>query len=356
MTIKNQKIQEEFGTPDHDVNGMGSVVPDPVDTGETARPQDNMAETDAPTGVVQGQPVPRSAILRALVSTLQGLDAVALDRIANELDTNQDVNIDPANSVPDLQGANLQSISVKEDIEEIFAGEETLSEEFKERTTLVFEAAVGARVAVIEAELIERQEEQVEEAVTAVTEQLVDQLDKYISFATENFVEENTPVLEQTVRSVASEKFMEGVIALAEQYNITVPQPSQENVTESLETRVAELTAQLNEAIDDSIEKQKKIVGYQKQEIFEDLVKGLTIPQKTRFQELSNAVITEDVDLTTYQNNLQTLKESVVAKTTPVVNENTNDDGVILMEDTNQNVTLSKTEQAVFGVLNRMKR
>ena len=54
-------INEDTMVPDHDANsGQGSVVPSPVETGETARPQDNMAETEKPTNKRVGTTLPES--------------------------------------------------------------------------------------------------------------------------------------------------------------------------------------------------------------------------------------------------------------------------------------------------------
>lgn len=352
---KNTPVNEEATqVPDHDVNGQGSMVPGPVDTGDTSRPQDNTSETDADVGIVQGQPVPRSAVLRALVATLQGMDQVALDRIANEVDAMQDVNNDPAGSVPDLQGANLASISVKEDIEEIFAGE-TLTEEFKTKTALVFEAAVGARVAVVEAEMREAQEAQVSEAVEAVTEQLVDQLDRYISFAAENFVAENTPVLEQTIHSVASEKFMAGVIALAEQFNIDMPQ-AKVDVVEELTGKLEALEVRLNEAIEGEVNAKQELKSLQMKEVFEEVASSLTAPQKDRLRTLSENV-TIDGDIETYRTSLKTLSESVATTTSrkPIV-EDTSNDGILVQEGNENAPILNKTDARVFDVLSRMSK
>jgi hypothetical protein len=354
--VKNSTAvnEEQTQVPDHDANGMGSMVPGPVATGDAHRPQDNTTETDADVAIVQGQPIPRSALLRALVATLQGMDQVALDRIANEVDAMQDVNIDPANSVPDLQGTNLASIAVKEDIEEIFAGEDTLTEEFKAKTALVFEAAVGARVAVVEAEMREAQEAQVSEAVEAVTEQLVDQLDRYISFAAENFVTENAPVLEQTIRSVAAEKFLEGVITLAEQFNVDMPQ-AKVDVVEELSGKIEGLETRLNEAIEDAVNAKQELKVLQMKEVFEEVSAPLTTPQRDRLRTLSENV-SIDGDIETYRVSLKTLSESVGATTArkPIVEDT--DNGVLLNEGTEIKPILNKTDEKVFDVLGRMGR
>lgn len=353
MANENTRVNEDVQVPDHDVSGMGSMVPGPVETGQTARPQDNMGETDADVAIVRGQPVPRSAVLRALIAQLQGMDPVELDRIANEIDANQDYNVDPANTVPDLQGTNLQSISVKEDIAEIFAGE-TLTEEFKEKTALVFESAVNARVAVITEELRESQETQISEAVEAVTEQLETQLDRYISFAAENYVEENAPVLEQTMRSVAAEKFMIGVMTLAEQFNIDMPQ-TKVDVVEELTAEVESLKTQLNEAIDANVDTAAELKALRKEKIFEEVASSLTGPQKDRLRTLSENMTGAD-DVETYESNIKTLSESVAATTAParrVAAPIDAEDGIIV-EGTEIAPATNTADRSIMSVLDRM--
>ncbi len=349
-------INEDTMVPDHDANsGQGSVVPSPVETGETARPQDNMAETDAGVAVVQGQPVPRSAVLLALVSALQGMDQAELDRVANLLDASQDVNIDPANSVPDLQGVNLASITAKQSVNEIFAGEVELTEEFKDKAALVFEASVNAQVAVLEAKMQEAQEAQVSEAVEHVTKTIVEDLDRYLTFTAESFVEDNAPILEQTIRGVASERFMEGVIALAESFNIDLPQ-AKVDVVEELTAKVESLEAQLNEAVDARINESNARKALEQEKIFEDVSKGLTALQKDRLRQLSENV-TIDGDVDSYRTGLVTLKESVTAVVAtpaqkPAVVQIDEENGVLL-ESANQPAP-SKNEQRLMDLLGRM--
>jgi len=355
MANTNTKVNEDVQVPDHDVSGMGSIVPGPVDTGDTARAQDNMADCDADVAIVRGQPVQRSAVLRALIAQLQCMDQIDLDRIANELDANQDYNVDPANSVPDLQGINLQSISVKEDIAEIFAGE-TLTEEFKEKTALIFETAVSARVAVVTEELREAQEIQISEAVEAVTEQLETQLDRYISFAAESYVTDNTPVLEQTLRSVAAEKFMEGVVTLAEQFNIDIPKVAVD-VVENLNAEIDALKTQLNEAIDVNVDAASELKSLRKDKIFEEVSRTLTAPQKDRLRALTENMTDSDT-IETFRSNVETLSESVVA-TAPARRPAApiDADSGIIVEGTDDNFApnTTSTERSVFSVLERMK-
>lgn len=357
-------VNEEFAAADHDANGKGSVFPDPVDTGSTARPQDNTSNGEA--GVVHAPgvgDVPRSAELKALLMKLAGLPAEVLAQIANDIDANNDVNNNPSGATDGDQARNLASIlSVKEDVAELFAGEE-LTEEFMAKATVIFEAAVGARVALIEAELTEKlneeKEAEIATAVEAITEELVDKMDRYLSFAAEEFVNENKVEIESTIHTTLAEQFMADMFELASKYNVNVPQQDI-NVVEDLTAQVAELTQKLNESLESNIDTTNKVKELEVAKSFVELTEGLTATQRERVSQL-----VENVDYGSaeeYTSKLKILCETVTASgnekklSSTLITESTVD-GVPLVteEETAQKAAIDPTVAGTLAVLQRMK-
>ena len=74
--------------------------------------------------------------------------------------------------------------SMKEDIEAMLSGE-NLSEEFKGKASMIFEAAVNSRVEMIAEELEEKFTEQFEETVELVKEDFAEKLDSYLDYIEE---------------------------------------------------------------------------------------------------------------------------------------------------------------------------
>lgn len=334
-------VKEEFAAADHDVNGVGSQVQEPVDTGVTARPQDNTQNTDAPIVHAPGVgDVPQALALKALLLKLSNLPPEILAKIANEVDAASDVEVNPAGSVEDTQDANLASIlSVREDIEEMFAGEE-LSEEFKAKAAVIYEAAVKARVVLETAEIAETLEEaknlELRQAIEVVTEDMVNKIDRYLSYTAEEFVTENKVEIAQTIEGTVASKFMAEMFELASKYNLNIPETDLDLV-EHLNSKVEELQAQLNESLESNIDTKNKLVQYETEKAFDALTEGMTTLQKTRVSQLAENL--DYSDLTDYQSKVSILVETVSKnseKKPALILEDKKIDGVPLVEDASE--------------------
>lgn len=113
---------------------------------------------------------------------------------------------------------------VKEDLASIFGDSETpLSEEFINKATTLFEAAITTRV---NAELIsmrEEFEEQLETATETVVTEMAERLDKYIDYVAENWMEENRLEVESGVRAELAESFIKGMANVFAEHYIEIP-------------------------------------------------------------------------------------------------------------------------------------
>ena len=353
-----RNVKEEFTNPVQDMNGGPQVLPDPVNTGDphAERQADNLDPADTDVVVVPGVgPVNRADTLKALLMYFANLDPLTLSKIANDFDIQSDFNATGTNTVNGDVGVNMASISTHEDVNQIFAGE-TLSEDFKAKTAVVFEAALGARLVVLEAEMEEKHQAQITEAVEAVTEEIVSQIDKYLSYAAEQFTEENKVAIETTVKSTVAEEFMAGVIDLARKYNVDLPE-NKVDVVEALSTQVSDLETKINEGLTREVTLNTKLKKFEKADIFDSVAEGLTLTQKERLRTLSESIAEADVD--TYKSKITILKESVAAltETKPklVVNE-VKPNGVSLLTE-EENTPISSPEmKAIMSSLKRISK
>jgi hypothetical protein len=134
----------------------------------------------------------------------------------------------------------------------LFDGEE-ISEEFKEKTATIFEAAVAERVEEVRSEFSEAFEEALAENVEAVRGELVEHLDSYLNYVVEKFMEENKIEIESGLNNEIAESFMAGLRNLFVEHNIDVPEDKVDFV-DSMEDRIAELEAELDEHINQNME------------------------------------------------------------------------------------------------------
>jgi hypothetical protein len=196
---------------------------------------------------------------------------------------------------------------MSEDLQVIFNGEE-LSEEFVEKTTILFEAALNARIIVETTRLEEEYAVKLEEQVAEISEELTNKLDSYLTYTVENWMNDNEVAIESTLRNELMEEFIEGLRNLFAEHYISVPQ-EQVNVLESLADKVNQLQAKLDESIDNNNELRGLLVVEAANKIFSELASDLVVSQQEKFAALAEG-IEFDGDLEIYAKKLSIIKEN----------------------------------------------
>jgi propanediol utilization protein len=209
--------------------------------------------------------------------------------------------------VGDNSNHNRSTIAMKEDLDALFDGYE-LSEEFKETTTTLFEAAVNARVIAESARLEEEFATKLEEELAVFSEEMTDKLDAYLNYAVENFMKENEVAIESTLRNELAEEFMEGLKNLFAEHYISVPQ-EKVDVLEAMAEKVEALESKLDEVIVENTELRGVILSEAAVRVFTDLASDLALTQQEKFAALAEG-IEFDGDLDVYSRKLNIIKES----------------------------------------------
>jgi len=219
-------------------------------------------------------------------------------------------------SMPALDHKNnpLAKISVKEDVEEMFDGEE-LSEEFKDKASTLFEAAVHAKALVEIARLEEEYESRLEEEVTSIVEGIESNLDTYLDYVVENWMKENEVAIESSLRNEIMEEFIGGLKNLFAEHYIEMPE-EKIDVVEELAAKVERLEEALDETINENTELKAALIESERQEIVDEIAEGLTLSQSEKFLSLAEGV-DFDGDLEVYKKKLSVVKESYFSSSKP---------------------------------------
>ena len=214
----------------------------------------------------------------------------------------------PSDASPEIQTPEgvVQPVPFKEHMESLFDGED-VSEEFMTKAEVVFEAAVGERVAVLEEELKQAVAESYEEELEGFKAELTERVDDYLNYVVEEWMKENELAVETGIRSEVAESFIEGLKTLFETNYIDIPE-ERVDVLEKLVNENEEINEQLNEAINTNIELSKDLLGYQKAEIFAGAADGLSDVQIDRFASLAEGLEFEGAE--EFTNKLEVLRES----------------------------------------------
>jgi hypothetical protein len=209
--------------------------------------------------------------------------------------------------VADNSGKNRATIAMKEDLDALFDGYE-LTEEFKETTTTLFEAAVNARVIAESVRLEEEFATKLEEEVAVFSEEMTDKIDAYLNYAVENFMKENEVAIESTLRNELAEEFMGGLKNLFAEHYISVPQ-EKVDVLEAMAEKVEALEYKLDEVITENTELRGVILSESAVKVFTDLASDLALTQQEKFAALAEG-IEFDGNLDVYSRKLNTIKET----------------------------------------------
>lgn len=201
----------------------------------------------------------------------------------------------------------MPKLNVREDVEEMFVGED-LSEEFKDKASTLFEAAVSARAMVEIARLEEEYENKLEEEVASIAEAVEKNLDTYLDYVVEKWMEENQVAVESTLRNEIMEEFIDGLKGLFAEHYISVPEEKVE-VVEALAAKVEELEEVLDETISENVELKSVIAEAERASLVDELSEGLTMTQAEKFNALAEGVSFEG-DLDAYRAKLEVVKET----------------------------------------------
>jgi len=194
--------------------------------------------------------------------------------------------------------------AVKEDLDEVFSGED-LTEEAKEKFSTIFEAAVSARVSIEEARLEEAYEARLDEEVEEIKEEITTKIDQYLDYVVESWMEDNKLAIESTLRADIAENFMEGLYNLFAESYITVPEEKLDVVGE-LKAQIEELETKFDESVNRQLELQSVIDEATMEATFDEVTEGLAATQVEKLRTLAEGI--EFTDSESYVKKLSILK------------------------------------------------
>ena len=172
-----------------------------------------------------------------------------------------------------------EDIDVKEHVDALVAGDDSLSEEFKEKAATVFEAAIKSKVKDIAEEIEADYNQKFEEETSKAKDELVEKVDSYLSYVVEEWMKENELALERGIKGEIAEDFISGLKKLFEDHYIDVPDEKY-NVLEDQASKIETLEKKLNESIEMIVELSKDNGKYIRQSIIDEASDNLAETQK----------------------------------------------------------------------------
>jgi len=198
------------------------------------------------------------------------------------------------------------------DLNALIADEATLSEEFKDKASVIFEAAIKSKLSEEIDRLEEKYNEELEAEITSTKEELVEKVDSYLNYVVENWMEENKVAIQTGLRTEIAENFMNGMKDLFVESYIEVPESKVDLVDELAET-VEELEEKLNDTTGKAIAMAEELEGLQRDAIIREASRDLAETQVEKLKSLVEDIDFEDEE--TFSKKVATVKESYFAKT-----------------------------------------
>jgi len=217
-----------------------------------------------------------------------------------------------ATSVAEARKVDI-NIDFTSDLNALVESEATLSEEFKAKTAVIFEAAIKSKLS----EEIDRLEEayktELEEEIASTKADLVEKVDSYLNYVVESWMEENKLAIQNGLRTEIAETFMSKLKDLFVESYVEVPE-SKVDLFDELTAANEELEETANSAVVKAMKLAEELETYKRDAIIREAAKGLAETQVAKLAALVEDIDFEDV--ATFTQKVKTIKESYFSKKT----------------------------------------
>lgn len=215
-------------------------------------------------------------------------------------------NSEKAPAAPKAEGVDFE-----DDLEALISEEATLSEGFKGKAAIIFEAAINSKLTEEIDRLEEEYAEKLNEETNAFRDELVEKVDGYLNYVVEQWMEENRVAVETGLRTEISEEFMENLKNLFTESYITVPE-SKVDLVDELSEQVKALEETLDARTAEAIEMSEALEDYERHAIIAEHSEDLAATEAEKLAKLAEDV--EFGDAETFSGKVATIKESYFKK------------------------------------------
>ena len=247
-------------------------------------------------------------------------------KMMNAMKMKEDVDAEDVDTDEIHEKVAAVNVDVTADMNALVESEATLSETFKDKAAVIVEAAVKSKVSEEVSRIESELQEEFDEELKTTREEMVEQIDGYLNYVVEKFMEENKLAIENGLRTELAEDFMTGLKNLFTESYVDVPE-SKVDLVDELGTQVRELEEKLNETTESSIHMSGELEELKRDAIIREHSRDLAETQVEKLKTLAEDIDFEDAE--TFAMKVSTIKESYFTKKTPsVVGEEMIDESV----------------------------
>ena len=215
----------------------------------------------------------------------------------------------------------IKEIDVSEDVDALVSGDDSLSEDFKEKASTIFEAAVKSRVRSEVERIIEEVAEEKKVEMETFKDELTEKVDTYLNYVVDEWSKENELAIERGLKGEIAEDFISGLQQLFQDHYIDVPDEKYD-VLEAQSDKISELEGRLNEEIQKNVEIKEANSGLVREQVISEVSEDLADTEVEKFKTLTADLDFSDED--SFKEKLMTVKENYFPKVK--VEDNVSDD------------------------------
>ena len=284
-------------------------------------------------------------------------EVIAEDEVENEEEVVSESEVEEVESEEEedtevsAEAEEQEETLFENDIKNLFADEEHLSEEFKVKAAELFETVVTARLA-NEMESIQKElEEQSNIERESFKEEMVGKIDQYLNYVAENWMKENELAIERGLRTEITEDFIKSLKQVFAEHYIEVPQDKYDVLGE-MQDEIESLKKKLNESVEAQINLTTDRESLMRSKIIGEISEDLTLTEQEKLTSL-----VEDVDFGSaemFAEKVSVVKENYFPKQETLTEESTE-----VMTDTvpeellDEGSTVNKYAQAISRQLKK---
>jgi hypothetical protein len=291
-------------------------------TPENYKPDDDSAKLKTPGGTLKGV----KDVVTKGAKAAEPMKGIKEEEILDDEETIEEEETSTEEVVAEQEETTEEEVDIEEDVNALLGGEE-LSEEFREKAKIIFEAALKSKVAEVTESLEQKYAAKLDEQVAEAKEELAERVDSYLEYVSDEWFQENALVIEHALKTEMTESFLQGMRGLFEEHYVSIPDEKYD-VVESMVEKLDDMETKLNEQIEKNISLNKRLAESVADGILDQVSEGLAVTQKEKLASLSESVEFESEE--SYREKLETLKESYFAskKESSVAKSETLSEGV----------------------------
>ena len=183
---------------------------------------------------------------------------------------------------------SFESVDVSDDVNALLEGTE-LSEEFAEKATTIFEAAIKAKLSEEYDKIVEHFANEAAEKIFAAQSELAEEVNGTVNYAVTQWLEENQLAVDRGIKNEITEDFMIGLKSLFEEHYISIPD-EKVDVVEGMAESIREMEERLDEQVKSNVKLQARLNESARTTILATVSEGLADTQKDKLSKLAEAV------------------------------------------------------------------